>query len=527
VLTKQGAIYHFRRKVPLPLRVAIGQAEVWASLGTTSATVARARAGLLYAATQHVFEAAAQMPRPDLTVVPTTEAEFETAIRDQEDAIRNYEQEAAMLQSQLAELRTLTSTIRHHQTSAADLAAAGKRLRAVLAGTARLAGRLDEARRHGDANGRIAETLAQAAAALAQPTTPPTAPIADAPLFNALTDDFLAAKPYSQQVRSQARATFRLWTELFGDEPVNTITGKQAVAFQTELRRLAASHGKARQSPPAPEAIRRADASREPVRRLAEKTIKRHISTMSQYWQSLKRLEHVERNVFEGFEFPGTKNKHSARDDWSEEDLRKLIGSEWRSLHVDVDTYRWLVCIAAYSGMRLEEIARLRPEDMQTHSGVPMFILQEHPDGWSPKSEAGGRAVPVHPRLIEIGFLNLVDRQRAGGHARILDRLRPGGPDGKLGYTFSREFSKHKSRIGVGTKTVFHSFRHSASTILRNADAAIRSEWIDAVLGHEGGQKSQGATTYLKRIGSARLRQTIDTLSYPADADVATMRQKA
>ena len=308
--------------------------------------------------------------------------------------------------------------------------------------------------------------------------------------------------------------------ELLGDHPVDGITGKKAVEFQSLLRKMPQSHGKGRGKELAQDAIRRADA--EGKGRITEKTVKRHISTMSQYWLYLKRLDHVERNIFEGFEFPGTKSSRKARDDWSETDLKLLIGSTWMSRHVDADSARWLVWIAMYSGMRLEEIARLRPEDVTVVGDIPIILIQEQP-GWSPKSEAGERAVPVHPALIDLGFLDLVSRQRKEHRERLLHQLRPGGPDGKLGYTFSREFSKHKCGLEVSDKTVFHSFRHSVSTILRNADAAIRSEWIDAVLGHEGGQKSQGATTYLKRIGAPQLHQTIAALDYPAGIDAARL----
>jgi integrase len=68
--------------------------------------------------------------------------------------------------------------------------------------------------------------------------------------------------------------------------------------------------------------------------------------------------------------------------------------------------------------------------------------------------------------------------------------------------------------LGFDGRIVFHSFRHNASTILRNASADIRSEWIDAVLGHESSSKSQGATTYFKRVDPKNLKLTIEHLTY-------------
>ena len=351
-----------------------------------------------------------------------------------------------------------------------------------------------------------------------------------APAFSALTADHLTAKAeYSEQTRHQSRATFRLWVELMGNGQVDRYTGRDAGRFQELLRRLPASHGKAVLSKvqlTAPQAIDRADASPVPVPRLTEKTIKRHISTLSQYWVQLRRWEHVARNIFEGMEFPGTAQRRSKRDDWSPEDINRLLAAAWRSRSVPADTYHWITVIAAYSGMRLEEICRLRPLDVTLVGDVPFILLQEHQDGWSPKSEAGARAVPVHHRLIDCGFLDLVAKRRSERAQRLMLGLRPGGANGALGWAFSREFGRHKLAAGVGEKTVFHSWRHSVSTILRNAGADIRSEWIDACLGHEGGAKSMGATTYLKRIGSENLAKTMAALRYEPDSDPAGLINK-
>ena len=232
--------------------------------------------------------------------------------------------------------------------------------------------------------------------------------------------------------------------------------------------------------------------------------------------------EYVAANVWEDFRFAGTKASRSKRLDWSDAELVKLLGTPWRIAAVPSEAYAWMTLLAMFTGMRAEEIARLRSEDVAMVDGVPVFLVQEHPDGWSPKTEAGARAVPVHPRLQALGVLDLVERRRAERALRLVAGLKPGGPDQKLSHGFSRAFSRHKVKAGVAGRTVFHSFRHSVSTMLRNEAAEIRGEWIDALLGHEGGSKSQGATTYLKRIGVANLARTMAALTYaPAVLDAA------
>jgi integrase len=97
--------------------------------------------------------------------------------------------------------------------------------------------------------------------------------------------------------------------------------------------------------------------------------------------------------------------------------------------------------------------------------------------------------VPVHPRLLELGLLDLVERRRAEGTHRLLPGLKK-GPRGNLGAYLSKDFSAHKIAIGVGEKTVFHSFRHNVRTQLTNVQG-LQETWIDAVLGHRPGAGSQ------------------------------------
>lgn len=51
----------------------------------------------------------------------------------------------------------------------------------------------------------------------------------------------------------------------------------------------------------------------------------------------------------------------------------------------------------------------------------------------------------------------------------------------------SREFSRLKVKLGMSATKTFHSFRQSLSTINRYRVPSIRESWVEALLGHEGG----------------------------------------
>ena len=166
MIQRQGAIYHYRRKVPPALRAVVKQTEIWATLRTPSRTTARARAGLLYAVTEQIFEAA----RMD----------------DQAEVER--------LQLRLAALRAVTGEIQAWDALGAHAEEATRDLRDIQTGIEQLAGRLAEARQPDPTVQAALTALAQATAAIAARSPAKDTPTPTGPLFSASTEEFLTSK---------------------------------------------------------------------------------------------------------------------------------------------------------------------------------------------------------------------------------------------------------------------------------------------------------------------------------------------
>lgn len=550
-LKLRGETYWFRRRVPLPLTGILGRREVAVSLRTGLRREAEARARVAWIWTERAFALAkggTSIAREQALVLLRRLASDEPWHRGELDEVKAL--------ADRGDSRDVLALLTHAREEIVNLP--GEERNRVLLHLERWGDRLHRGREAviRDARAKLppkeVEALklkaARSAITLDSLYRVLLSDISlakergavvpqDAPRVSGFVEEFIAEKSrttrehvgYSAQTAAQARATFRLWVELMGDPPVSQVTGREAGEFRALLLRLPASHGKnvggrgkERPEPvPALRAIELADAREAAgtdVPRLSMKTTRRHFSTMQQLWKHLLQRQHVNTNAFSGFSFPGTKAKRSLRDDWSEDDLIKLLRSP-RMAEAARDGSRdfWLVAVAMWSGMRLEEICRLRPSlDISERDGVPCILIQDQelPTPWSPKTEAGERAVPLHAALLDAGFMELVEGRQ--GEERVVPGLVPQGPDGKLGSAFSRDFSRIKTRLGVSSRTVFHSFRHSVSTILRNQDATIREPWIDAVLGHDGdGAKSMGIAVYLKRIGAKNLSTTVAAISYP------------
>lgn len=150
--------------------------------------------------------------------------------------------------------------------------------------------------------------------------------------------------------------------------------------------------------------------------------------------------------------------------------------------------HKWGTLIAIHTGARLNEIAQLHLEDTRQIDGIWCFdINQKQGTLKKLKNAASKRIVPVHPRLIEYGFLDYFERVKA---RKSNDRLFP-----EFTYSKSDGYGRNLGRwvnesllpdLGIKTdQLTFHSFRHTMVGKLGAAD--VSQAHIMAIIGHEPG----------------------------------------
>ncbi|SDH69556.1 Site-specific recombinase XerD [Roseospirillum parvum] len=174
------------------------------------------------------------------------------------------------------------------------------------------------------------------------------------------------------------------------------------------------------------------------------------------------------------------------RDAFSADELRRLFHSplytgHWRADRrerpgsVLVKDYKyWFPLISLHTGMRVEEIAKLRVADVRMEDGVWCFDILKS------KTKAGERLVPIHPRLIDLGFLEHV---KAIKHERLWPELKPNS-EGSHSHRFAVWFPGYLRMIGLEREgVVFHSFRHTF--VSRLEEAGVDTARIGRIVGHK------------------------------------------
>lgn len=533
-----GSHYHFRRAIPQDLKALLGRSEISLSLRTDKKLIARERAADLYARTGDFFHKARTL---DEQASPTLLQELlalqTQMIRDQETTLslaeecHALEQKAEKAHHAMEMLAQVQKESTFLQQSKDHLAAIQTRLEALsqrLKTGAAVSAKEKEMLR-GEANRLAAmivdirsnQTLAQQGGNLPASSLVPLenagaeekpAPVKpSSPRLSVMAEKFI----YSDTTKSSdtlkaTRKTIDLFIEAFGDKPIRQITGTVAGEFFDLLSSLPATHGKGKTVLPLRMVI--AQAKEQGQETVSGKTVKNHFSRMSSLWSHLVQRDLVDKNPWAGWDFNVTKK--IVRRGWTDRELALLASTHYSGAAVSHRTWAGIITIGMFTGMRLGEICNLRRQDIEVTDGVSCFHVRPHPeDGWSPKTTAGTRIIPIHSSLLGMEGLNLL---QDNGEKYLFADLTLSNA-GERGDNFARAFSKHKKRIGIPEDVTFHSFRHTVSTKLRNQEAHIRELWIDTVLGHEASHKSQGTMNYTSGIEVANLKQVIEALTYPPE----------
>ncbi|WP_234149566.1 site-specific integrase [Sphingobium sufflavum] len=200
------------------------------------------------------------------------------------------------------------------------------------------------------------------------------------------------------------------------------------------------------------------------------------------------------------------KEKRAKRKDFSADDLNALFACPVHALGQRPkgsfgEAAYWLPLVAIYMGARREEIGQLRVSDVRLEAYIDE--ADERREAWcidviemgddddegaalptAVKNEASMRLVPIHPKLIELGFVDYV-QNLPDQSGRVFPELKPVGIGQKLTDKWGQWFTKYKRACGITDKLkVFHSLRHTWKTHAGNMGMPERVQ--RQFMGHEG-----------------------------------------
>lgn len=212
---------------------------------------------------------------------------------------------------------------------------------------------------------------------------------------------------------------------------------------------------------------------------------------------------------------------------YDEHDLDRLLNSSWYTKNLLLNLKKhpdkvFVPFLGLYQGFRLNEICSLYIKDIVTIKNIPCINIEEDEEDKHIKGDLAERIVPIHPKLIELGFLDFVKHQKQQGYKRIFQNLYYTNKKG-YGQAFSKKFANKNFKAefieneflkaGAKKRKDFHSFRHTFTENLKDVEG-VQDGALDYINGHYTDSHSQ--KTYGKR-NMERLYQIISKLEYQFD----------
>lgn len=267
------------------------------------------------------------------------------------------------------------------------------------------------------------------------------------------------------------------------------------------------------------------EKARAKCERMRKKTANKHLTFFTSLWRSslvprsLRVMNPFEGSLYSKEQIDRETASRGTRVAFAQAELKILFsGDIWngcqRPFHEEETRQSrmtpwkyWCPLIALFTGVRREEVARLRPDDFDTSNDVWLLRIQAT-HGRHLKSKAGIRDIPIHSRLVKLGLKDFVDGSERG--QPLFPELRPTGAYKEHGEQLGKWFRTYRHSLDLkSAHTDFHSLRHSFVHCLR--DGGVPIDLIALLVGHEYGGIT--ANIYGRQVSIRQKQEALERLN--------------
>ena len=225
------------------------------------------------------------------------------------------------------------------------------------------------------------------------------------------------------------------------------------------------------------------------------------------------------------------KQANDNRSIYTKGDLKKLFNSQtYKQGNHKKASHFWVPLIGIYTGARLNEICQLGVDDIRQDNATNRWVIDINADQNSDphkslKQPYHARLVPLHKKLIELGFLDFLKSQKKRKEKRLFPDLPYVSNNNRYGDKLQRWFNRtYRKACDITTQnTSFHSLRHTVITHLVN-DKGVDANKIAVGFGQTpvGGVTQ---TIYTKRQSHETYFKYFDLIDFSDAFDVKEIRK--
>lgn len=235
-----------------------------------------------------------------------------------------------------------------------------------------------------------------------------------------------------------------------------------------------------------------------------------HLTAIKAILNYAKRNRIITVNPADGVRAKAKKVAGEKRLAYEDSEVARLLDLASRETH---PARRWLPWLAVFTGARIGELAQAWGNQVRVIDGIPALEIRPSPDQGSLKNEGSERTVPLHPALIDAGFLEFA--RKCGARPMFYGKPAKPGAEGRhpskgtsnhlatwireQGFNNSRQAPAHACR---------HWFKSVASRV------GIPDSIADSIQGHTD---ESSAATY-RHFDLKTLAKAIATIPVPVVA---------
>ena len=299
-----------------------------------------------------------------------------------------------------------------------------------------------------------------------------------------LSDRYLQTKTeagYPEKTIKGYQDSHQLMLEILGDCAVDSLTHQDGRKLVETIKKLPANRSKCYPKLTLQQLLLLEDA-----KLLSYKTILKHVERISSLINWAINQGYTNQNVFRGKLEP-IRSQQIIEKHFTSDEMNLILGERLKkeSLEQGKPERYWVTMLSAYSGARLNEICQLNVDDISKTDGIWLMNINDKTEDKSIKTLSSTRLVPLHAKILKLGFLDYVDQIKNEKQQKLFPNLKKMAGAG-FGTRISHWFARYLKKLGIKKKGKnFHSFRHTVVNKLTSQK--VYQPFIKELIGHSHG----------------------------------------
>lgn len=316
------------------------------------------------------------------------------------------------------------------------------------------------------------------------------------------------------------------------DINVNEITAKDMEDYRSKLEELPLKWSKKedyKNCKTLNEIIETRDKLGKDFKTLKPNTVgPKYISKVKAFFNYVSSHENNFKNPVSHLKY-GNNKKNLNSTDWDgflDEELEAIFATDFYTSELEVNIKNnielvYAPILALYSTMRRNELSSLYTNDIKELEGVYFFDINNN-DEKTTKTKKSNRYIPIHPKIIEAGFLDYYKHMIKQGNVRLWTNLKmfitdtnndKGGYGKEIGVWFNKLVDDYVTK---DSSRVFHSLRNNAiDSLKQNSGANLEQRYaIDGHTDKSDSDERRMDKLYSNPTNAKILKPFVDQMKY-------------